>query len=202
MGVFRVFDRSINLLFLSFFFITSSWRGPLAKLALGRCPHYYYSKIKKIFKVLIWQIAIRINKPSSVQKWQRGESFVACFSCLNGGVPLGLWACDYSPIDSLKFSLHVAWLHSQAISNYFHGGSLSQPQKWIGTSSQVKTVSICCLVQISRFRHNKTLHVTCSCWHLILFQRAKYLSQKLLLNHTQKINRNTREIRINETWIL
>ena len=153
MGVFCVFDRSINLLFLSFFFITSSWRGPLAKLALGRCPHYYYSKIKKIFKVLIWQIAIRINKPSSVQKWQRGESFVACFSCLNGGVPLGLWACDYSPIDSLKFSLHVAWLHSQAISNYFHGGSLSQPQKWIGTSSQVKTVSICCLVQISRFRH-------------------------------------------------
>ena len=153
MGVFRVFDRSINLLFLSFFFITSSWRGPLAKLVLGRCPHYYYSKIKKIFKVLIWQIAIRINKPSSVQKWQRGESFVACFSCLNRGVPLGLWACDYSPIDSLKFSLHVASLHSQTISNYFHGGSLSQPQKWIGTSGQVKTVSICCLVQISRFRH-------------------------------------------------
>ena len=28
---------------------------------------------------------------------------------------------------------------------------------------------------------------------------AKYLLQQLLLKHTQKINRNTREIRINET---
>ena len=93
-------------------FIMSSWRGPLGKLdwALGRFPHYYYSKTAKLFKLLIWQsciIAIRINKHSSVQKQQRGECFVVCFSCLTHGVPLGLWACDYSPIDLLKFSLHV-----------------------------------------------------------------------------------------------